>query len=224
MLRESRVEQVTQSLLKRIADGEFQPGDQIPTEQELSAELHVSRSSVREAIRTLEVLNVVEVRHGTGTFIKNIQPDLLVDPVHLRHFVDHTALLELLELRKIIESESAALAAQRATPDELEVLQKDVHELQKGVWDHRRPDEDLGFHLDIARATHNPYILEVSRWIVAFYDLDPNIPTKHDVEDHRHIYDAIQKGDANGARQAMIEHLEEVGGRFRVSSRDGNNK
>jgi GntR family transcriptional repressor for pyruvate dehydrogenase complex len=212
--RVSLVEQVTQNLLKRIADGEFRPGDQIPTEQELSAEMNVSRSCVREAVRSLGVLNVLEVRHGTGTFVKSDQPDFLVDPKHFRHFVDRAALLELLELRKIVEVESAALAAHRATPEEIQILRDDVEALVRGVAEHRRPDEDLGFHLDIARATHNSSIVEVSRWIVAFYELDPNIPNEKDVVAHRRICEAIRSGDADGAREAMREHLEEIESRF----------
>jgi DNA-binding FadR family transcriptional regulator len=85
-----------------------------------------------------------------------------------------------------------------------------VEALERGVAQHVRPAEDLGFHLNIARATHNPSFVDVSRWIVAFYELDPEIPCAMDIVGHRRIYEAIAAGDANGARKAMRDHLDEV--------------
>jgi GntR family transcriptional repressor for pyruvate dehydrogenase complex len=219
--RQSLVEEVTQNLLQRLASGVLQPGDRMPTEKELSAELGVGRSSIREAMRTLEMLNVIEIRHGIGTFVTMVQPSLLVNPKHLRHVVDRQGLLDLLELRKIVEVESAALAAKRATAAEIQILREDVRALEKGVMEGRRPPEDMGFHLNIAQATHNPRFAEISRWIVAFYELDPDIPNEKDVQAHDRICEAIAMGDEEAARRAMREHLEEIESRFWIPQGDG---
>ncbi len=216
------IEALIQQILSLIAQAGLKPGDRLPSEKEIIAGTNASRSSVREALRALKTMGIIEARPGAGSFVKNVQPNLLLDPRHLRHFVNHNILIELLELRKLIEVESAALAAQRATPEEIQILQDDVKALERGVAEHRRPDEDLGFHLNIARATHNHYIAEVSVWIATFYQWDPDIPNEKDVMAHRRIYEAISSGDADGGAQAMREHLEEVENRFKNSSENNN--
>ncbi len=213
--RQSLVEYVIDALLEKIRQGNLRPGDQIPTEPEISEALNVSRSSVREAIRVLEILNMIEVRHGVGTFVKNIHPTFLVDPNHFGFSAEPEHLLDLLELRKIIETGSAALAAQRATPEELRELARDVAVLETAVKEGRRPEEDLGFHLNIARATHNQSIVDVSNWITAFYLLDTGLPTEKDIEDHRKIFHAIKDQDVDAVREAMQTHLNEIEQRLR---------
>ncbi len=218
--RQSLVEYVIDALLERIRQGNLRPGDQIPTEPEISEALNVSRSSVREAIRVLEILNMIEVRHGVGTFVKNIHPTFLVDPNHFGYSADPEHLLDLLELRKIIETGSAALAAQRATSEELRELARDVDALETAVEEGRRPDEDLGFHLNIAKATHNQSIVDVSNWITAFYLLDSGLPTEKDIDDHRRIYHAIRDQDVAAVREAMRTHLDEIEARLRQQQAD----
>ena len=221
--RISLVEEVTQTLMERVSSGEYQATERMPTEQEISSELNVSRSCVREAMRSLEILNVVEVRHGTGTFVKSRQPDFLIDPKRFSHTINRETLMDRSELRSIVEVESAGLAAQRATPEEIQTLSDDVAALAVGVSEHRRPDEDMGFHLNVARATHNPSIVEISRWIVAFYEIDPLIPDTRDISAHRAVYEAIRDRDADGARLAMQIHLQEVESRFRALAAQDDN-
>ena len=213
--RVSLVEEVTQSLLEQLAKGEYQPEARMPSEQELSEEFNVSRSCIREAMRSLEMLNLVEIRHGTGAFVKQAQPDFLIDPKWLQAFVNRKTVISLLELGKIIAVQSAALAANRATKEEIEILERDVQALEVGVSQHRRPDEELGFHLDVARATHNPAIVNISRWVIAVYAADPLIPNEQDVAAHRQIFEAIRDGKQNKARKAMREHLEDTENHFR---------
>jgi GntR family transcriptional regulator, transcriptional repressor for pyruvate dehydrogenase complex len=214
--RQSIVEQVIRSLLDNIAQGELSLGERILTEPELAEKYKVSRSSIREAIRVLEILNVVEVRHGTGTYIKTIRPSFFVDPAHIGYSAIESDILSLMELRKIIEPESAALAAKRASEEELQTLKKDVEALRKGVEEKRRPFEDLGFHLDIAYATHNQSIINVSQWIVAFYQIDPEVPDNIDVSGHTHTLEAICNRNPEAARTSMHEHLSAIEKRLMI--------
>ncbi len=216
--RVSLVEEVTQSLLEQLAKGEYQPEARMPSEQELSEEFNVSRSCIREAMRSLEMLNLVEIRHGTGAFVKQAQPDFLIDPKWLQAFVNRKTVISLLELGKIIAVESAALAANRATKEEIEILERDVQALEVGVSQHRRPDEELGFHLDVARATHNPAIVNISRWVIAVYAADPLIPNEQDVAAHRQIFEAIRRWKT---KQSAQGHARAPGGHRKPLSQVG---
>jgi GntR family transcriptional repressor for pyruvate dehydrogenase complex len=208
--RQSRTQFVVEALIKKIQSGNLNTGDQFPTEPEISETLNVSRSSVREAMKILEIINLVEIRHGTGTFVKSIYPSLLINPSDIGYSANREHLIQLIELRKIIETESAGLAAERATPEEIGILHKDVIALKKGVAENIRPDEDLGFHLDISKATHNRSIMDVSHWITTFYMIENEVPTIKDIEAHQRIYEAILHRDPNAARAEMRSHLEEV--------------
>jgi GntR family transcriptional regulator, transcriptional repressor for pyruvate dehydrogenase complex len=212
--RKSIVERIITDLLERIGRDEYPIGSKIPTEPELAETLEASRSSVREAIRVLEILNVVKVQHGKGTYVESICPSFLVEPAKFGYKADANNLMSLLELRLIIEPESAALAAERATFDEMRALQAEVDALTRGVSEHRRPPEDMEFHLHIARATHNQPIIDVSRWIVAFYELDPEIPDATDIDDHRTICNAICNRDASDAQLFMRKHLKRIRNRL----------
>src|SRR5438067_5760864 len=98
-----------------ILRGELQAGQKLPPERELAAQLGVSRSSLREAIRALIALNILESRHGNGTFVTSLDPELLAEPIDFVLKVNESALDALFEARKVVEAGVAALAAERAT-------------------------------------------------------------------------------------------------------------
>ena len=199
--------QVADALCGMLRSGSYRVGDRLPSEQELGAELGVSRSTVREAVRELSSLGVLEIRHGRGTFVRSLRPDLLLRGDSLLDHSDDRIREELLEVRRIVEPEAAALAAIRATVEEIERLHYDVERLAEVIGRGIAPPEDLGFHLDLVRATHNAALWRVSGAIISFYQWDGNLPTEQDVIDHRAIYEAVRDRDAGRARQAMRDHL-----------------
>lgn len=198
---------VVDALLGMLSSGRYRVGDRLPSEWVLVRELSVGRSAVREAVRELVALDLVEVRHGQGTFVRSLRPDLLLRPETFAGSVDQAVRHELLEVRRIVEPEAAALAALRRTPSEVDRLEHDVALLHEAVNIGFRPPEDLGFHLDVVRATHNASLARVTAAIVAYYARDDSLPMQRDVEEHRAVASAIREGRPDEARQQMLDHL-----------------
>jgi GntR family transcriptional repressor for pyruvate dehydrogenase complex len=206
--------EVSEEILVMIENGEVSIGGQLPTENELVELFSVSRTSVREAIKSLAALGVVEIRSGVGTFVTGDRPGpLRTLPGHTRE-IHKSDLLDILEFRRIFEPETAALAAERATDKDLEEMHRCVVELDKGVAAGIRPPEDLGFHLALARATRNSAVVDVSSLIIRFYEQDVYMPDALDVEGHRAIYEAVKNRNPDVARTAMCDHLEEIERRY----------
>jgi GntR family transcriptional repressor for pyruvate dehydrogenase complex len=199
--------QVLDALYGLLRSGQYRPGDRLPSEWQLVNSLGAGRSAVREAIRELVTLDLVEIRPGVGTFVKQIRPDLLLRGDSFGDTVDAAVRRELLEVRVIVEPAAAVLAAGRASDFDLSRLRHDVDRLREAVRAGFRPPEDLGFHLDVVRATHNPSLARVAGAIVSFYDRDTVLPTDADVADHLAIYEAIAQREPAAAREAMLAHL-----------------
>lgn len=204
----SVTDQVVEAVFTMLRSGRFRAGDRLPGEWELVEQLGAGRSAVREALRELAALGVVEIQPGRGTFVRSLRPDLLVRPDRIGAEVTRASLREFLEVRRIIEPEAAALAAIRATAAELDRLGHDVDRLNEAIDVGYRPPEDLGFHLNIVRATHNTALIRLAGAIVSFYQRDEVLPTRRDVDEHRAVLDAIRGRHADAARDAMRSHLQ----------------
>ena len=213
--RVSVTRQVVDILYEALQSGRYRPGDRLPSEHALAASLGVGRSALREAIRELLTLDLLEIRAGRGTFVRPIRPELLLDRSSFHGVLNQRIALELLEVRFAIEPEAAVLAARRATKDDIQRLMRDVEELRVGIERGLRPAEDAGFHIDVVRATHNSSLLRLSTAIMDFYEHDDNAPTTTDLADHQGICDAIAHGDEDDARVRMQQHL------LTVSSQSG---
>jgi DNA-binding FadR family transcriptional regulator len=199
--------QVVDALCGMLRSGTYRVGERMPSEHELGTELGFSRSTVREAIRELTSIGVLEIQHGRGTFVRSLRPDLLLRGDSLVEQSNDRIRDELLEVRGIVEPEAAALAATRASGEDLERLHYDVQRLAQAIGQGIVPPEDLGFHLDLVRATHNAALWRVSGAIISFYQWDGQLPTDQDVVDHRAIFEAVRDRDPQRARDAMRDHL-----------------
>lgn len=210
--RGSATRRVADALFEMLRSGRYRVGDRLPSELELAATLGVGRSAVREGIRELVTLDLVELRRGRGTYVRSLRGDLLMRPETFDDVVRSAVSRELLEVRRIIEPEAAALAAIRSTPGDVDRLRHDVDRLREAVNVGYRPPEDLGFHLDVVRATHNTSLSRVAGAIVGFYERDEVLPTEHDIVEHGAICEAIARHDPEAARRLMQGHLSEIGG------------
>lgn len=219
-------QQVADAICGMLRSGDYRVGDRLPSESELGSSLAVSRSTVREAVRELTSLGVLEIQHGRGTFVRSLRPDLLLRSDSLLDRPNDRIREELLEVRGIVEPEAAALAAQRASHEDIERLRYDVERLAEAIGQGIPVPEDLGFHLDLVRATHNAALWRVSGAIISFYQWDGHLPTGQDVIDHREIYEAVRDHDPARARQAMIAHLAgpTVAGRMQRAGTDTNGR
>lgn len=210
------------AVMRAVADyvhrADLKPGDRLPTERELCAALDVGRSTVREVIRQLQALGIVESRKGSGTYLLrtvsagSIHMPLTVDTTHLRD-----ALLQTLDVRRGLEVEASVIAARRRTAADLRAIEERLDEmervhLEKGT----AGREDLAFHLAIYDATHNPLfrqLLEQMReaferfWAKPF---DRPDFARRSFPFHRELFDAIRAGDEAAARAKTLAILDIV--------------
>lgn len=210
-------EQISQKLAKAIADAEYEVGQRLPSERELAQAFEVSRPTVREAIIALELDGLVEVRLGSGVYVTNRWP-----PSGSEGAKD-IGPFELLEARRIIEGEAAALAALRIDDGQLRQLSELIAEMR----DDNRHNEilmseeaDRRFHELIASSTQNSGIIAAVQML---WDARARSPQSHSmddksrerglkppIEEHAAIVRALKKHDAEAARAAMHEHITRV--------------
>ena len=200
-----------------IREGVLSPGDRLPPERELAERLQVSRSSLREAMRTLELQGLVVSRPGAGTFVSAGSLDGLVAIIASSLAKANDAQGDIFEVRHLLEPEIAALAARRATEQDiqrmvgaLEQQEGQILEGETGV------GGDTAFHFAMAQATQNWALVKVISTIsdILRQSRDQALHTpgrpQRSLASHRQILDTIQRGDPEGARSAMEHHLLEV--------------
>jgi DNA-binding FadR family transcriptional regulator len=210
-------EQVAEQLMAMLREKRLRPGDKLPPERELAAMMQVSRPSLREALRALSMLNVLEMRQGAGTFVTSLETELLVEHLDFVLSLDESSLLELFEARKIVEIGIAGLAAQRITDEELSELEAGLARSQEALHhppDFLRADEQL--HKTITQAARNPIMSRVidsiSRLLMVSRSRTVEITgvRERTVEDHRAIVAALKRRDPEAAQEAMLQHLNHV--------------
>ena len=159
MLTPIKSEKVYKIIMKQIKDivksGELKRGDKLPSERELALRLNVSRTSVREAIKALETLGLVESKHGGGNYIKNDFEDILLEPLSIAFMLLGSNNSEILELRKVIEPEVASMAAKNITENEIKELENIIEKLSKTTDSKICASLDKEFHYVIAKASKN---------------------------------------------------------------------
>ncbi|MFM0007052.1 MULTISPECIES: FadR/GntR family transcriptional regulator [Paraburkholderia] len=221
-------QKISTLLIGFIKDGTFQQGQALPAERELSKQLGVGRSSVREALIALEIAGWVEIRTGTGVFVRH-PGEARIEPALMD--AEFSA-ADLLSARAVIEGEIAALAAKNGTDAQREALARTIGMLEaQSVNNAAFLDEDKRFHLLISEMTGNAVLTEVmtvlwnKRYSPMFTHLetfyaDENIPVALNA-DHRRIGEAILNRDARAAKNAMRAHLRNVHHTLFADSPDG---
>jgi GntR family transcriptional repressor for pyruvate dehydrogenase complex len=200
-------------LAAKISAGEYPPGHLLPSERALSEEYGLSRSMVREALRTLSERRLIEVMPGRGSRVRQTTVSDAVE--RLIEIVDHTHVTprSLIEARSMIETTAAALAAERAGETELEAIRSAEGRCGDATTLLERVRWDLTFHLTIVKAAQNPLVETMFRAIQPYIvELLFRSLTDQDVSDqglafHRRIVDAIGRGDAESASREMAGHL-----------------
>jgi len=214
--RRKTYELVAERLTEEISSRTLNPGDFLPPERELVAAFGVGRSSVREALRMLESRGLIESR-GNGNFAVAALRNPLNQGLHLLLASDEADVGELFEVRRILEGESAALAATRRTQPDLRAMNAAVEEMEAGLGSEESFIEaDLRFHLRLAEATRNRIVVHLmhairellQRSLASSYHI-PGSPERA-IELHRLILDAIAEKRPEDARQRMQEHVSRV--------------
>lgn len=224
MRRTKVYEEVAAQIRRQMAEGVLRPGDRLPAERELTEAFGVSRSSVRDAIRVLELAGLVEPRQGEGTVVHELTLDSLVSPLASVLVTRKDLLADLLEARRLIEPGIAQRAALAATEEDIEAMQailgRQAGEIAAG---RLAVEEDTAFHYRLATTARNPVILKVIDVLMDLLQterarsLQVRGRPKRSLEGHRRILAAVRRHDQEGASQAMAQHLKEIGEILQVS-------
>ena len=208
--------EVLEQIKSNILEGEWKPGDKIPSENELKDMFGVSRNSVRAALQKLIALGILTAKHGGGTFVSELSPSMYMNALIPMLMLDNDGIFEILEFRKIIEIESVKLAAQRAAPEDIERLEKIVADMDAMVGDRYNPQtfavEDSYFHEVLVRCARNSVLMKVymiikelllSSQIEIQKLIGPFLAFKY----HPLILDAVKRKDPAAASKLMEEHI-----------------
>jgi len=225
-------EEIVAKIKEMIDKGRLKSGDQLPVERELAEVFRVSRSSVREAIRSLESQGLLESRQGNGTYIIAKYPvELLVNPLASVICSQKDGQKELFEMRRIIEPQLAFLAAERATDEEIVQMEKALSlQKQQVLRGESGVETDKHFHFLLASAARNRFLLQIVESNMDFFMesrdnfLQVDGRPEKSVRRHRELLDAIEVRDTEGAAQAMREHLLDIESLFEIAveKSDGN--
>lgn len=217
MSRDTVPDQIAARLIALITERQLKAGDRLPPERELAAAMRVSRSSLREALRALAMVGVVEMRHGDGTYLTALETEQLLRPVSLVLSLSDSSLAELFEARKLVEPGLAALAAHRisdASAAELcshaDATAAAVDDPEAFMW------ADIELHALIAKAAENAVLRRLLDSIASMGIASRRrtgrlaAVREQSARDHREIAAAIAAHDADAAHAAMLRHLENV--------------
>ena len=216
-VRRDKVYEGVAKQIERLILKKLRPGDKLPSERELAEMLAVSRSSIRDAIRSLELMGMVEPRQGAGTIVREVSSDSLVNPLANARKRKEELLGELLDFRKMLEPPLAARAATRVSADEIsemeEILERQEEKLRGGD---STIAEDSEFHYAIALASGNSVVLKVLDTLMDLLrdsrerSLQVEGRPPKSLAGHRRILAAIKRHDAEAAKVAMRRHIEDV--------------
>ena len=219
-VRRTRVFQdVAQQIQRLIVGGVLKPGDKLPPERELAERFAVSRGSVRDAIRTLELVGLVVPRQGEGTVVADLSSEALAMPIASVLLRKREHIGELLDIRKMLEPALAARAAEHASPEEIahlgDILRRQREKVLRGE---PTIEEDTEFHYAIAVAAGNSVVRKVLDVLMDLLretrsrSLQLQGRPHRSLTGHRRVLDAIKRRDAEGAERAVKQHLQEIEG------------
>src|SRR6266852_3414155 len=211
----SVTDEAIHKIRERIVSGSWGPGDRLPKESELAAELGLSRSSLREAVRALSQLRVLEVRQGDGTYVSSLEPDL---PLESTPFISHLLLgdteIELYEVRRILEAAAAALAAGRIETQEKAELAQILERMCEAKNVEELVEADVAFHALVAKAAGNAVLASLLASLATrtmrarlWHGREADGALDETRNEHRRIYEAIMAGDPDLARAAAAAHI-----------------
>jgi GntR family transcriptional repressor for pyruvate dehydrogenase complex len=200
-----------------ILDGTFPPGKRLPSERHLTERFGVSRGSVRDALRMLEIIGLLETRHGQGTFPQELTVDRLVAPLAAVMTYRHDLRDELLDVRRMFEPAIARAAATRVTDEDVADLQRILDAQRRKLETGRSAIvEDTAFHAALARSTRNRVVVRI---MSTLNDLLVESRTQtlrqkgrpeQSLEGHERVVAALRHRDAEGAAQAMYTHIDQI--------------
>ena len=208
-------DEVVKEIQRLLATQKLKPGDRLPAERELAATLGVSRTVIRDAVQRLTAIGILEIRRGTGTFVRDAQYLALPGSVVLGPHMSRDQVLLVLEARACLDIFLAGLAAERASPSDIRALGQHLRDADEGPRAAKtRYAPDLGFEALIGKAAGNPFLhqmqMQVHAAFAKVWDKIGYIPRSRDERQaqHKEVFAAIERRDRDGACKAMTAHLD----------------
>lgn len=212
-------QQIVDQISQMISTGTLKPGDRLPPERQLAEEFGVSRPAVREALSALNLMGLIEVRHGEGAFVQGVPVEGLMHSMALFLAMEQDESLgrELLEIRAALEAEGAALAAERREEEDLATLSEALQKMESPLSEPLAAAADWDFHRAVAAASGNGLLVQVMRllgdtmkeYIATYREQLLRIPGNDQLlcDEHRGIYEAIRDRQPALARDRMHAHI-----------------
>jgi GntR family transcriptional regulator, transcriptional repressor for pyruvate dehydrogenase complex len=222
-------EEIAKQIMDLISNGDLKPGQRLPSERDLCENFGASRSSLREALRCLSIVGVLNARVGEGTSVAPDGGKFLRKILEWRLITEKHDVENLLEIRIALEGVSAANSARYATPEDIEKARELVTRMKAAVKDEKQfAILDLDFHILLANASGNGLLLDLisvirsqlARTLSRVLQLPNARPLS--LKEHIAIFEAIERRDVEGAREAMHHHLEAALKRYAEASASGN--
>ncbi len=215
-------EEVSEILHEKIRAGVLKPGDRLDSVEQLAEQLQVSRSAVREALSALKAMGLIEIKQGSGTFVKSVPPNRLDFPLSTAMLSNKLDIARLLEVRKIIEVGAAASAAINRTEQDIQAMVQILEDMKQAHGDGELGEKvDYQFHVAIATASQNPLLATILDQISGLmidtmketrriWLYSKKTTSEQLYEEHMNIFLAIQQQNEELAKQAMTFHLSNV--------------
>ncbi len=210
-------DKVYKQIVSMISNGQFKPGQKLPSEREMALDLEVSRQSVSEALYRAETMGLIEVRQGEGSFVVSSVRESLKPPLTVLLAEHAERVFEFLEIRRLLEGWCAEKAATEATPENLQTTKDILKRMEKVLPTEKRWEKvDMEFHLSVAAATQNViamHIMEVLKDSFRSYFQIRRITTKDErkgilLQQHKDIFKAISQRNPSLAKKKTLEHLD----------------
>ncbi|MEA2526432.1 MAG: GntR family transcriptional regulator, transcriptional repressor for pyruvate dehydrogenase complex [Thermomicrobiales bacterium] len=224
--RESMATQVARRLVEYIISGEIEPGARMPSERQLAEAFGVGRSAMREALKSLSLIGLIDVRQGDGTYLKRADAALLPQIIEWGLLIGEQRTMDLVEARQHIEIDIAELAALRRTDDDLADLERIIQRMERSSNDYTAfVEADVAFHLRLAEAARNSVLRDIHSSIQALLRAwigrvisaaDSTLPS---FREHLPILEAVRRGDPERAKRAMEAHMVSAAGRLAITLR-----
>ncbi|MGF6822023.1 GntR family transcriptional repressor for pyruvate dehydrogenase complex [Microbacterium sp. ZKA21] len=198
-----------------IVSGELGPGDRLPPEKELAERLGLSRNSMREAVKALEVIRVLDVRRGDGTYVTSLEPDLLLEAISfVVDMHDDDSMLQIFAVRRMLESQATGLAATLGDDEHVRALHDELDSVDADVSIDDLVAHDMRFHRDIVRMAGNAYLASLIEHLSSqtvrarvWRGLTEQGAVERTLSEHRAIADAIARHDPNLATSLATAHI-----------------
>jgi GntR family transcriptional regulator, transcriptional repressor for pyruvate dehydrogenase complex len=218
--REPLSAEIARKLLDYLLSGVLMPGDRLPSERELSRTFGVGRSAVRDALKPLSLLGIIDVRQGDGTYLRATESELLPKAVEWGLLLGEQSAVDLVEARRHIEVALATLAAQRRSEEDLSELRRLLREMQDAGSDDEFIEADIAFHLRLAEAAGNSVLSGILTnirsliqvWITRVTRAADSIVPSY--QEHVPIMAAVEARDPAAAAAAMGAHLDSAGAKL----------